>query len=47
MFLVFSVLSDDPLLQAEQVEVVGAGRDDGLGTLQLEVADTADISVLD
>ena len=41
-----SVLTDDPLLEADQVEVVGAGRDDCLGTLQLEVADTADVLVL-
>ena len=42
-----SVLTDDPLLEADQVEVVGAGRDDGQGTLKLEVADTADVSVFD
>ena len=41
-----SLLTDDPLLEADQVEVVGAGRDDGLRTLQVEVADAADVTVL-
>ena len=43
---VVSPLTDDPLLEADQVEIVGAGRDDGLRTLQVEVADTADVTVL-
>ena len=41
-----SILADEPLLKADQVEVVEAGSDDGLGTLQLEVADAADVLVL-
>ena len=43
---VVSLLTDDPLLEADQVEVVGARRDDGLRTLQVEEADAADVTVL-
>ena len=43
---VVSLLTDDPLLEADQVEVVRARRNDGLKTLQVEVADTADVTVL-
>ena len=41
-----SLLTDGPLLQTDQVEVMWAGSDDGLGVLHVEVADAADVPVL-
>ena len=41
------LLTDDPLLQADQVEIMIAERDYGLRVLHVEVADTADVPVLD
>ena len=43
---VVSLLTDDPLLDADQVEEVGARRDDGLRTLQVEIANATDVTVL-
>ena len=42
-----SQLPDAPLPETDQVEEVVAGRDDGLRTLHVEVADAADVAVLD
>ena len=40
------MLTDDPLLETGQVEVVRAGGDDGLRMIHVEVTDAADITML-